>query len=776
MRFTNNFSKSSILLYLKKKISDKNLVILEQISFSKKKYYSNKSSILNKVKKKFPNQKIIIRSSAYKEDKASTLAGKYNSFLDIDNNPKELDFFINKCFETLNHSKDKIFVQKFIKNADYAGVLFTEPVNISSPYYVVNCDHSKKTNLVTSGSFNPTMELHNIYKNSNTYPKKFKNLILIVKKIEKVFPNDVLDIEFAKIGSKIIIFQCRSLRKIKTTNNFDLKLEIEGIGKKINKLFLKNPTLIGKTSILSNMADWNPAEMIGSKSSKFSSTLYKELITDEIWAIQRFNYGYKDVRPNPLMINVGDYNYIDIRTDLNSFLPRELSDSISEKLINFFLKRLKKKNFLHDKIEFKLIPTCYQSKLEIYLKKILSKNEIKNYKKTLANLTSRIVNQKYEVIKKELNLINKLKFETNKILFSNLSEIQKIFFLIDICKKYGTLPFAGLARCGFISKKIFDNLVEDKILSKERSEKFFSSISTIVNEITNDLYKLKKKKISKKIFLNKYGHLRPSSYSISSLAYKENFNFFFKIKSIKKFQTKNILFKFTPLEINQINFWLKKNNLNFNSSELIKFSKISIYHREKAKYEFTKTIDKLFQIIISFCKKLKIKRSDIEYLDLNVLLNALSILNHKELRLLINDNIKLNKKENLTTNKILLPDLILSEKDSYFHSIKNMKGNYITNKIVVGSIFYLKKDLKDFNINNKIVLIENADPGYDYIFNYKISGLITMYGGPNSHMSIRCNELNIPAVIGIGNRKFELLKLRNQIELNCQKKITKIIA
>ena len=32
-----------------------------------------------------------------------------------------------------------------------------------------------------------------------------------------------------------------------------------------------------------------------------------------------------------------------------------------------------------------------------------------------------------------------------------------------------------------------------------------------------------------------------------------------------------------------------------------------------------------------------------------------------------------------------------------------------------------------------------------YIFTKKINGLITEFGGPNSHMSIRCNELQVPA-------------------------------
>ena len=168
-------------------------------------------------------------------------------------------------FFDLKDIRDKIFIQKYIFNTEFAGVLFTETVENMSPYYVINCDYSKKTNLITSGSYNPTMEVHNVYKYSKKkYPKKFVNLLKIVNKIEKIFPNNLLDIEFAKKGNKIYIFQCRSLKsKSKNLDKHDLNLEIQNISKKIKKIFLYNPTLKGNSSLLSNMADWNPAEMIG---------------------------------------------------------------------------------------------------------------------------------------------------------------------------------------------------------------------------------------------------------------------------------------------------------------------------------------------------------------------------------------------------------------------------------------------------------------------------------------------------------------------------------
>ena len=61
-------------------------------------------------------------------------------------------------------------------------------------------------------------------------------------------------------------------------------------------------------------------------------------------------------------------------------------------------------------------------------------------------------------------------------------------------------------------------------------------------------------------------------------------------------------------------------------------------------------------------------------------------------------------------------------------------------------------------MKNKIILLKNADPGYDFIFSHNIKGLITEYGGANSHMSIRCLELGIPAIIGIGTKNFLTIK------------------
>ena len=53
----------------------------------------------------------------------------------------------------------------------------------------------------------------------------------------------------------------------------------------------------------------------------------------------------------------------------------------------------------------------------------------------------------------------------------------------------------------------------------------------LYQEILINFHKEQKKTRLKNLFLKKYGHLRPSTYSISSLSYRENFENYFNQKN-----------------------------------------------------------------------------------------------------------------------------------------------------------------------------------------------------------------------------------------------------
>ena len=753
-----------------------NNLVPEFIYFTKVKFIEKKIFYISKIKKKFEND-IIIRSSALNEDsKTGSNAGAYDSFIIRKNNFDQIGNYILRMISKFKNDNDQILIQNFISNPEISGVLFTKDKTTNSHYYDINYDTSKKSNLITSGKFNPTIKSLIIYKNSKLIPTKFKKLLIVTADLEKIFKNDRLDIEFIIKNKKIYILQSRPLlaskKNIKKNKLHEIIINLE---KKFQKINQKNETLYGKKTVLSTMSDWNPAEMIGKKPSRLASSLYEELITNSTWSKQRCNYGYKDVHPNKLMLNFAGSPFIDLRVDLNSFLPGELNKKTSEKLINYFIKKITKQPELHDKIEFELINTCFDFTLPKRTDLPLNNIEKEKYISLLKKLTNNIINPKNETLSNEIKKIELLKDKINQISKSKLSHIQKIYYLVNDCKKYGTLPFAGIARCAFISKAILDSLKSTTLLNDVDIDNFYLNMNTISKEINAEFFKSKKKE-SFKFFIKKYGHLRPSTYSITTKNYEDNFRNYFPDRVIKNKTSPKKKFNLKKKQIIEINNLFKKNKLEINFKQFLSFAKASMEYREYSKLIFTKSIDEIFKNLKILAKNINVDFKNFEHLDIDLILKSFHHVEQKKLKKTILSDISSNQMAYKSLQSIIVPDIVSDSKDFLYHYNLNCIANYITNKITTGEIIILKKNSQNFNnLSGKIILIENADPGFDFLFSYKIKGLITKYGGSNSHMAIRCMELGLPAIIGVGDKIYDDLAKSKKVYIDCNNKKYSII-
>ncbi len=749
----------------------KNLNI-DGVNVPKLKIYSSKSFILNKnnilkdIKRKFKST-IAIRSSSYDEDQPNkSNAGKYRSFLNVNSkNQNEVKNRIEEVIKSYEKKKrnSEFFIQQMVKNIRISGVVLTRELESYLPCYNINYYIGKDSSAVTSGK---SGSRNIIYIENKKYKlnSKFEKLVTIIKKIKKKTKESDLDVEFAiDKNEKIFVLQVRKLVKKSINKDLNPKILFPKLEKKINKLKQKHYSLVGNTTFFGVMPDWNPAEIIGIKPRPLALSMYQELITNHVWSENRKIYGYKDLSQFHLMTTFYGTPFIDVRIDFNSWLPSTLPTSLSKKIVNFYLKTFKEKKYLHDKVEFEILLTCYtlntEKKISDRFKNLLNKKE----KKVLINCLREINSKANQQMYKEYNLISKLIGKQNNINNSSLYYLDKIYWLIEDCKKYGTLPFAGLARCAFIATEILNSFVEEKILSNNEKIHFLSSIKTITTEMNEDLHK------NSKFFLKKYGHLRPGTYEITSLNYKENFKNYFGEINHKRKINKNNKFYFNKIQKNKINKFLKASKIYKNFDELISFIKKSIKYREYSKFIFTKSIDLVFENIEKFGKKFNISRDQMSYININNLLDL--YFNYSNIKPIekIKKEILLNKKEYLSNKNINLPDVITSGKDLFIQIINDPKINFISNKTISSKIL----DFKKINLRSKvdgIICIENADPGYDFLFSKNIKGLITKYGGQNSHMAIRCAELNLPALIGVGEKVYNKILENKYIKIDCNLK------
>ena len=770
-------SKSDTLKTLQNNL--KKSSILPLFDFTVDEWDADSSKILKKIEQKFSSKKIIVRSSASGED--SIHSSKAGEFLSIQNIiPTEKKSVTNAItnvidsYGTLNDTlKNKVLIQEQAKNIISSGVSFSQTID-GSPYFIINYEEGSSTDGVTQGKINNMIK---IFRNTDItkLELKWSYLISAIKEIEKFFQNKTLDIEFGITADhEILIFQVRPLIGVSEISSSDLESKIQEHIKSIHKeLFskLKNQRKLKKI-ILSDMADWNPVEIIGNQSNQLDYSLYDYLIMNNVWHKGRTNIGYFDVSPFPLMKRIGLKSYVDVFGSFNSLTPKNINNNIREKLVQYYCEQLKKFPFLHDKIEFELVFSCFDlttnDKL-IQLKQYgFSEDEIKHIESGLIDFTNNLL-KKFPTLmdnsKHSIDSLNHRFVEISGILEKSNKTyrdyLDAVNHLLRDCIEFGTIPFSSMARVAFISNSMLKSLSTVGLLKDNEILSIMNSIKTPLSELRDDITLLSEKKLDKTKFFAKYGHLRPGTYDITAPRYDQSDHFPSDLQI--SFKKSNLFHK---LDDALIESYFEKYSVDFNELNFSNFLLSSISMREELKFNFTKNLSLALEYLALAGKKLGFTRDDISYLDIETILNSYQNCSPNDLPLLWKSLIEKEKQNYSFSKHLILPSIIYDETDLEIIRYFLAKPNFITKKSLSGSIVNIS--ISDTNdVSGKIVLLENADPGYDWIFTQNPLGLITKYGGAASHMAIRCSEVNLPAAIGCGDLIYQKLSDAEKILLDC---------
>ncbi|KPH51858.1 hypothetical protein BA915_02210 [Helicobacter pullorum] len=721
----------------------------------------------------FETSKVIVRSSSKSEDsKENSNAGAFLSIANVPKQEKEIVGALQRVAQSMPNLDDEILIQPMLENVLICGVAMSVNKDTLAPYYCIEYDESGKTDSITDGSAKEKINFFCHREAPLPNNSQLKSIIMLLKELENIFDYPFLDVEFAidKQG-EIYCLQVRPL-VIQNKINLNQSLPLEAL-KRLQKRFLSlqktTADVYGKRTIFGVMPDWNPAEIIGLKPKRLALSLYKEIITDSIWAYQRDNYGYLNLRSHPLMHSFLGIPYIDVRLSFNSFIPKNLDTKIAAKLVEFYLDSLSNNPHLHDKVEFDIVFSCYDlntpKKLQKLQKFNFNANEIKRIEFALLELTNNIIDPQKGLYLKDIEKIKKLRGIHKKIEEADLSIIDKIYWAIESCKRYGTLPFAGIARAGFVAMQMLNSLVEIGFFSREEREEFLNSLKTISKTLSCEVARLNLE--NKEEFLEQFGHLRAGTYNILSPRYDEAFEEYFDIKT-----NSNIAYKEEsrqPFELDSskmkiLEDLLVEHGLKIEAKEFLGFLKCAIEGREYAKFEFTRLLSYVLVLIGKLGDYYGISKEDMAHLDIKSILSLYASLYSKNPKERFLDEIKYHKEEYQLTLALKLPILITDSSEIFSFFETRIVPNFVTQKEVNAQVALHN----DREVEGKIVLIKSADPGFDYLFAKNIAGLITCYGGANSHMAIRASELGLPAAIGVGEDSFERYLQAKRIRLDCQ--------
>jgi phosphohistidine swiveling domain-containing protein len=350
---------------------------------------------------------------------------------------------------------------------------------------------------------------------------------------------------------------------------------------------------------------------------------------------------------------------------------------------------------------------------------------------------------------------------------AKIDKISRIYWLLEDCKRYGTLPFAGLARAGFIAVQLLQSFVAVGVISPEEHSTFMASVDTVGSRIGYDFAHKTKAE-----FLALYGHLRPGTYDILSPRYDEAPDLYFDWTGARADSAGQPRFALSIEQLRRIEKLLKEHQLDIDVLSLIEFIKAGIEGREYAKFVFTRSLSDALSLIRQLGEEYGLSVEDCAYLDYDAIRTLYSESGSVEERLL--ESIARGRERHALTRNLVLPPVIASPAEVFAFHLPPSQPNFITRKSVTAPVATVTDPPESFA--GRILFVPSADPGFDWIFTRGISGFVTQFGGANSHMAIRAGELGIPAVIGAGETLFTRWKAAHKLCLDCTNQKVLLIA
>jgi choline kinase/phosphohistidine swiveling domain-containing protein len=764
--------------------------ISDLVSFTHQRWLDSSDSVLDEIRSTLRQDSLIVRSSAISEDSwTASNAGSFTSVADVPREPLRLRAAVDQVLRSYGNvqPENQVLVQPMLRDVELSGVIMTRTPTLGAPYFVINFDDSTaRTDTVTSGSGQTLRTLY-VHRGSgltaepgDNTRRRLRQLLVVVSELEGLVGHDSLDIEFAVTRDDAVhILQVRpiAVAHYQPVDDDRIAASISDAMDYVRELQKPSPTLVGSTTQFSVMSDWNPAEMIGTKPSRLAFSLYRHLITDETWAQQRTEYGYRDVRPCNLIVDILGHPFVDLRVDFNSFVPAALPDELAHRLVDEYLERVRRAPELHDKVEFDVLLTCttfdFADRSATLAGAGFSPAEIESLQVSLLDITRAGIAR----LQADAGRLPVLAQRFAAIEGSTLAPLERAYYLLEDIRRVGIPVFAHLARHAFVAMSLLRSLEHVGCFSRQQVEAFLASLHTVASAMQDHAAAAAARTLPWKRFVAEYGHLRPGSYDITSPCYAAMPEKYLRpiVDGAHGRPSRAPVGAWDEETRDRIARQLEAAGLDGDVDAFRTFLKDSIEGRELAKFTFTRNLSGALEALAVFGASLGVDRAALSHVtlqDIMQLRGAPTTIAASRLRRAVQEG----REASYLTQAACLPGQIFSSEDLVRFEQLKAEPNFVTQKVVRGDVVVLGgSDSNESDVTDKVVVIPNADPGYDWLFSKNIAGLITMYGGTNSHMAIRAAEFELPAAIGVGELLYETISRAELVEIDCASRRLSVI-
>jgi len=750
------------------------------IHFTVREWQRSADRVLDRIARQLGAARLAVRSSAGDEDgHAGSLAGHYRTRLDVPNRAAALHGAIEEVIASLpGRCDDRVVVQEMFA-AHASGVMLSHDPDTGAPYYVIEYDEaSSRPDRVTAGRVVPRVAVIHRGVRAERAPDRIARLLRVGQEVERLWPGVPLEIEFAQTAADdVAVLQARPLacvpgREARRTIERTVADGLAEVAEQVSEAERRRASLAGRRTILGQMPDWNPAELIGAKPAPLALSLFRYLVSDRVWREARATVGYRRLRGVPLVVALAGRPYVDVRASFNSFLPAELPERDAEPLVDAWIARLRQHPELHDRVEFEVAHTAldfsFQESFRARYGMLLPPSSMQLYAGALRDLTVRALRTDARgSLARALAKVGTLgsgRGGASCVACDSADGLLgRALEVLARCRLAGAMPFAIVARHAFVAEALLRSAVARGALDAARLGEFRRAQVTVASDVARDFAEALRDEARRPEFLQRYGHLRPGTFDVTSPRYDQRPQLFGDAALVRE-RPAPPRFELRHRERDDLDRLLRESGLCVSAAGFLHHASTAIIGRERAKFLLSRLLSDALEGMAAWAASRGLGRDELSFLTVDDLRECTTRRDPRLLRdVIVQRRARL---ERLGT--LRLAPLIRDGADLILQMAQPPMPTFVTGQAVTAPPLRLDpRAHAGPDVAGRIACIESADPGFDWLFAYRPAGLVTEFGGGNSHMAIRCFELGVPAAIGVGRELFSRVSAAPYVELRC---------
>ena len=393
------------------------------------------------------------------------------------------------------------------------------------------------------------------------------------------------------------------------------------------------------------------------------------------------------------MLLVGQHPFIDVRASFNSLLPAGLSAEVATLLVDSWIERLVNNPQWHDKVEFDIVPTCFDFDFDQLFSSrysgLLSEEQLVEYRTALLDLTKHLIGGRglgsLGFSLAQIHCREQTQLARGRFACARLESVRDL--LLE-CREQGTFHFSIIARHAFVAESMLRSACRLNVLAYDRVALWKTSITTVSGQLTKEFQAVCDGSASTEAFLSRFGHLRPGTYDITSLRYDERSDLFIESGLIQS-SVGNSEFCWQPRELAGMDALLAENSWGMSAQDFFVYASSAIAGREYAKLVFTRDLSDALACLTLWGAENGLSRDDLSFLEIERLLALLTCPMLDDLDRQLLNEVSHNKSRCEDASLIKLSHLILEPSEIFVAPIHRALANFIGQQCIEAPLLVL---------------------------------------------------------------------------------------